>query len=342
MRHLIPEQLPAQLQHALAGCYLLCGQDLYLQQESQQLIRQAALAQGFTACPSLLIESTTEWQAIEQTFQALPLFATRRLLPLTFNASVPNALQSQQLMQLPSLLDSSTVLMLILPQLKKNQEQAPWFKAYGPQVLYIACHSPLRQQWPGWVQRRAKALGLRADAAVIEQLCFYYEGNLLALVQLLEQLALRYPDGQLTLPRINPSLQDSAQFTPQQWLNALLLGQTQRALHSLRQLQATSVEPVRLLRTLQGDLLLLIHFKRQMTTTPLRELFDREAIWQVKRQALTSALQRLSTSQLLQALYLLTQLELRYKSEGATIWQELRLLSLLLCGNPVPPALLEC
>lgn len=341
MRHLIPEQLPAQLQHSLAGCYLLCGPDLYLQQESQQLIRQAALAQGFTACPPLLMESTTEWRVIEQAFQALPLFAACRLLQLTLHASLPNPLQSQQLMQLPSLLDSSTVLILVLPQLKKSQEQAPWFKAYSPQAICIACHPPLRQQWPAWVRRRAQALGLQPDAAVIEQLCFYYEGNLLALVQLLEQLALCYPDGQLTLPRINPSLQDVAQFTPQQWLNALLLGQTQRALHSLQQLQDSAVEPLRLLRTLQGDLLLLINFKRQANTTPLRELFDREAIWQVRRQALTSALQRLSTSQLRQALYLLTQLELRFKSEAHPIWQALRLLSLLLCGIPVLPAFLE-
>jgi DNA polymerase-3 subunit delta len=341
MRRLIPEQLPAQLQQSLAGCYLLCGQDLYLQQESQQLIRQAALAQGFTACPPLLIESKTEWQAIEQTFQALPLFASRRLLLLTLNASLPNQLQSQQLTQLPSLLDSNTLLILILPQLKKNQEQAPWFKAYSHQAIYISCHPPLRQQWPGWVQRRLKVLGLKADTAVIEQLCFYYEGNLLALVQLLEQLALRYPDGQLTLPRINPSLQDRAQFTPQEWLKALLLGQTQRALHTLQQLQATAVEPLLLLRTLQGDLLLLINLKRQAKATPLRELFDRDAIWQVRRQALTAALQRLSTPQLRQALYLLTQLELRFKSEAQCIWQELRLLSLLLCGIPVLPAFLE-
>lgn len=342
MRRLTPEQLPAQLQHAVAGCYLLCGQDLCLQQESQQLIRQAALAQGFTACPPLLMESTTEWQTIEQAFQALPLFASRRVLQLTLNAALPNQRQSQQLTQLPSLVDSNTVLILVLPQLKKNQEQASWFKAYSPRAIYLACHPPLREQWPEWVRRRAKALGLQPDAAVIEQLCFYYEGNLQALVQLLEQLALRYPDGQLTLPRTTPSLQDRAQFTPQQWLGALLLGQTRRALHSLQQLQATAVEPVLLLRTLQGDLLLLINLKRQANTTPLRELFDRHTIWQVRRPALTAALQRLSTSQLRQALYLLTQLELRFKTEARPIWQELRLLSLLLCGIPVLPALLEC
>ena len=48
MIRLYPEQLRAQLTEGLRAAYLLLGNDPLLLQESQDAIREAAAAQGFT------------------------------------------------------------------------------------------------------------------------------------------------------------------------------------------------------------------------------------------------------------------------------------------------------
>ena len=71
---------------------------------------------------------------------------------------------------------------------------------------------------------RAKQHQLQLDDAASQLLCYCYEGNLLALAQALERLALLWPDGKLTLPRVEQAVNDAAHFTPYHWVDALLAG----------------------------------------------------------------------------------------------------------------------
>lgn len=73
----------------------------------------------------------------------------------------------------------------------------------------------------------------------------------MALAQALERLSLLWPDGKLTLPRVEQAVNDAAHFTPFHWVDALLMGKSKRALHILQQLRLEGSEPVILLRTLQ-------------------------------------------------------------------------------------------
>lgn len=100
-----------------------------------------------------------------------------------------------------------------------------------------------------------KQLNLELDDAANQVLCYCYEGNLLALAQALERLSLLWPDGKLTLPRVEQAVNDAAHFTPFHWVDALLMGKSKRALHILQQLRLEGSEPVILLRTLQRELL---------------------------------------------------------------------------------------
>jgi DNA polymerase III, delta subunit (EC 2.7.7.7) len=192
------------------------------------------------------------------------------------------------------------------------------------------------------VAARAKALQLSIDDAAIQLLCYCYEGNLLALAQALERLSLLWPDGKLTLPRVEEAVNDAAHFTPFHWVDALLAGKSKRALHILRQLQKEDSEVVILLRTLQRDLLTLLQLQRQQAKQPLRTLMDQQRIWQNRRALFTEALQRLDAQRLQQAVHLLAQLELTMKQDyGQNLWPQLETLSLLLCHRDFPLGLTD-
>ncbi|QHA86261.1 DNA polymerase III subunit delta [Serratia rhizosphaerae] len=336
MTRLYPEQLAAQLREGLRACYLLCGNEPLLLQESQDLIRQAATAQQFSEHYSISLDAHTDWDAIFSICQSMSLFASRQTLLLILPENGPTAPIGEQLVKLAALLHEDIILMLRGPRLTKAQENSAWFKALGTNGAYVTCQTPEQTQLPRWVAKRAKAMQLELDEPANQLLCYCYEGNLLALAQALERLALLHPDGKLTLPRVEQAVNDAAHFSPYHWLDALLAGKSKRAWHILQQLRQEDVEPVILLRTLQRELMQLLTLQRQMATTPLRTLFDQHKVWQNRRNLVTQALQRLSAAQLQQAVRLLAHIEVTLKQDyGQSVWPELESLSMLICGKPL-------
>ncbi|MFJ5357688.1 DNA polymerase III subunit delta [Pectobacterium sp. CHL-2024] len=339
MIRLYPEQLTAQLHEGLRGCYLVFGSDPLLLQESLDSIKRVAQQHEFSEHFSFILDLHTDWDAIFSTCQALSLFASRQSLLLVLPENGPNAAMGENLVKLSGLLHPDILLILRGHKLTKAQENSAWFKALSQDSVYINCLTPEQAQLPRWVAQRAKSMKLTLDDQATQLICYCYEGNLLALSQALERLALLYPDGKLTLPRVESAVNDAAHFTPFHWLDALLAGKGKRAWHILQQLKQEDCEPVILLRTLQRELLQLLALKRRMSDTPLRTLFDQQKVWQNRRDLLTQALQRLSLQQLQQAVRLLTQVEITLKQDyGQSVWSELESLAMLLCGKALPEA----
>lgn len=337
MIRVYPEQLAAQLREGLRACYVLCGNDPLLLQESQDSIRHAAQQADFQEHYTYILDAHTEWESIFSICQALSLFASRQTLQLTLPDNGPSAVMSEQLLTLSTLLHSDILLILRVVKLTKAQENSAWYKALSAQGATVPCQTPEQAQLPRWVSARAKKHQLTLDDAANQLLCYCYEGNLLALSQALERLSLLWPDGKLTLPRVEQAVNDAAHFTPYHWVDALLAGKSKRALHILRQMHSEDSEPVILMRTLQRDLLLLVTLQRQMAQTPLRTLFDQHRVWQNRRTLFSDALQRLSAAQLTQAVRLLMQIELTLKQDyGQSVWSELETLALVLCHPSFP------
>lgn len=341
MIRLYPEQLRAQLSEGLRAAYLLLGNDPLLLQESQDAIRQVAATQGFDEHHTFTLDNNTDWNALFSQCQAMSLFASRQTLLLLLPENGPNAAMNEQLATLVQLLHDDLLLIVRGNKLTKAQENAAWFSALADRAVQVSCQTPEQAQLPvGW--RRAKQNNLQLDDAANQLLCYCYEGNLLALAQALERLSLLWPDGKLTLPRVEQAVNDAAHFTPFHWVDALVMGKSKRALHILQQLRLEGSEPVILLRTLQRELLLLVTLKRQSAHTPLRTLFDKHRVWQNRRGMIGDALNRLSPTQLRQAVQLLTRTEITLKQDyGQSVWAELEGLSLLICHKALAEVFID-
>ncbi|MFT4269934.1 MAG: DNA polymerase III subunit delta [Pantoea sp.] len=337
MIRIYPEQLSAQLREGLRACYFLTGNEPLLIQESADAIRAASTTQGFEEHFSVALDAQTSWDDLFASCQSLSLFTQRQTLTLLFPDNGPNAAMAEQLVKLASLLHSDILLVLRMAKLTKAQENSAWFKALSAKAVLVPCQTPEQAQLPRWVMNRAKAMKLQVDDAAIQLLCYCYEGNLLALAQALERLSLLWPDGKLTLPRVEEAVNDAAHFTPFHWVDALLAGKSKRALHILHQLEKEDSEVVILLRSLQRDLLTLLHLQRHQAQQALRTLMDQQRIWQNRRALFMEALQRLDARRLQRAIHLLAEIELSMKQDyGQNLWPQLETLSLLLCHRDFP------
>lgn len=342
MIRLYAEQLGAQLQESLRLCYLLFGNDPLLLQESHDGIRYRAQEQQFDEHFSVTLDAGTDWEAIFSLCQARSLFASRQTLLLVLPDDGVHAAMGEKLLQLASLLHEDLLLTLRGSKLTRALENTAWFKALSQRAVLVSCATPEQGQLPSWVANRAKSMKLTLDDAACQLLCYCYEGNLLALVQALERLSLIYPDGTLTLPRVDVAVNDAAHFTPFHWVDAALAAKSKRAAHILRQLRLEAAEPLILLRSIQREVLQLLMLKRQMAAAPMRTLFDRHKVWQNRRPLLTQALGLLTLPQLRDAVALMTHIELALKQDyGYPVWSDLNALVLLLCGKTLPAAMLD-
>lgn len=338
-----PEQLESKLQKKLHRCYMLFGDDQLLLQESEERICTYAKALHFNEYISITLNTNPDWEAIYSTCQTLSLFSDRKILLLVMPENGINAATGEKLSMLAPMLNDDSMLILRGNKLTRALENSTWFKILSTNAVLVNCTTPEYTQLLHWVAARAKNMNLMLEDVVCHLLCQYYEGNLLALTQALERLSLIYTDGNLTLPRVEAVINNAACFTILHWIDAILAGKSKRANHILQQLQLKANNPVVLLRSIQREVLLLITLKRQIRAEiPVNAFFDRYKMSQRRRTLLNQALQRLNLQQLYQSVTLMVKIELAIKQEYIyAAWPDITTLTLLLCGESLPIAILD-
>ncbi|HHF3731138.1 TPA: DNA polymerase III subunit delta [Haemophilus influenzae] len=343
MNRIFPEQLNHHLIQGLARVYLLQGQDPLLLSEIEDTICQVANQQGFDEKNTIQVDNQTDWVQLIESCQSMGLFFSKQILILNLPENF-TALLQKKLQELISVLHKDVLLILQVAKLTKATEKQAWFitlNQYEPNAILINCQTPTVENLPRWVKNRTKAMGLDADDEAIQQLCYSYENNLLALKQALQLLDLLYPDHKLNYNRVISVVEQSSIFTPFQWIDALLMGKANRAKRILKGLQAEDVQPIILLRTLQRELFTLLELtkpqQRIMTTEKLptqqiKTEFDRLKIWQNRRPLFLSAIQRLTYQKLYEIIQELANIERLAKQEFSDeVWIKLADLSVKIC-----------
>lgn len=326
------DRLLEQVNKQLHPTYLLFGNEPLLLQESRQAIQKAALSQGFEERHRFAIDSSFDWNLVYDCCQAMSLFSARQIIELELPESGVNAAIAKELLALADMLHQDVLLVVICTKLTKAQENAKWFKALSTNGCWVNCLTPDIQRLPQFVQARCRALNLKPDPEAIQMLAQWHEGNLFALTQSLEKLALLYPDGQLNLIRLEESLSRHNHFTAFHWIDALLAGKANRAQRIMRQLEAEGVEMVILARTIQKELQQLLAMLQMMQTEPIGRVFESYRIWQSKRPLYSAALTRLSIANVKTLLQLLAKIEILTKTQyDQSSWPLLHQLSAQMC-----------
>lgn len=343
MNRIFPEQLNQHLSQRLAKVYFLVGQDPLLLSESEDSIYKTANQQGFDEKNSIQIDSQTDWAQLIESCQSMGLFFNKQVMVLNLPENF-TALLQKNLQEFISVLHDDILLILQIAKLAKANENQTWFvelNQYETSAILVNCQTPTVENLPRWVKNRTKAMGLEADDEAIQQLCYSYENNLLALKQALQLLDLLYTDHKLNYNRVISVVEQSSIFTPFQWIDTLLMGKANRAKRILKGLQAEEVQPVILLRTLQRELFTLLELtkpqQRIMTTEklPIQQIkteFDRLKIWQNRRPLFLSAIQRLTYQKLYKIIQELANIERLAKQEFSDeVWIKLADLSVKIC-----------
>ena len=321
-------------QQQFFNCYLLFGNEPLLLQESRHMIKLMSKEHGFNEHQCFTIDTQVNWDDIFSQFQTLSLFSDRQLIELDLTNSTLNAALAGNLLNIAPLLHPDTILLVTGGKLTKAQENAKWFKALMSNGCFVNCLGPDIQRLPQFVASRCKKLNLSPDPEAVQMLVLWHEGNLFALSQSLEKLSLLYPDGKLTLIRLETSLSHHNHYSVFHWIDALLAGKSQRAHRILQQLESEGTEAVILLRSVQKELLLLLKIHNLSKENPINHVLTQLKVWTSKQGLYQSAIQRLPKDVLFHLINLIAQAEIITKTQyDQSPWLLLSQLTIEICHS---------
>ena len=320
-------------QHLGSPYYLILDSDPYLKHYVLTELRSAFKRAHYDEQLSFTINAQTDWTAMYDCCQAMNLFSNKTLLCLDIGEGVLNVSVATKLNTLCEMLTPDIGLIISLVKITKTQENAPWYKVLSDKLVVVNCVTPDAAQLPQWIRAYLQQMQMTIEQPAIELLSYYYEGNLLALTQIIEQLKLLYPNQTITYDQVESNINDSAIFTPFHWIDAMIANKAKRAMHVLQQLKMNDFEPLILMRIVQRELILLINLKLALADKSPRQVFDEYRVWQNRRSMYSAYLNRFDIKSLFALLATLTDIEISLKQNNdLSIWDALLSLTMQFMG----------
>ncbi|HEX8783353.1 MAG TPA: DNA polymerase III subunit delta, partial [Steroidobacteraceae bacterium] len=240
---LTSDSLATHLAQRLLPAYLISGDEPLLSGEAADAVRARARAAGFSEREVHFIERTADWDEVRASAGNLSLFGARRLVEIRLASARPGAAGNAALVALLEARDPDMLLLVMAPRLDREAQGAEWVRAIDSHGAWLAVWPVDAGRLVDWLRGRSRKLGLEASAEALELLAARIEGNLLAAHQELSKLTWLARDGAVTVDTVLASVADSARFDVFQLGEAVLLGETTRALRMLAGLRAEGTEP---------------------------------------------------------------------------------------------------
>ncbi len=285
------DQLEQQLKKNLAPIYIISGDEVLLCQEAADSIRKAAQFHNIDERLRFVADSQFDWQNVINENQSLSLFSTRRIFDIQIDKMGEK--HSKALALLGQSLSEDNVILLTIPKIDARTQKAKWFTQLESQGIFIQIWPIDANRLPAWVQQRAQALDLSLTRDAASIICERGEGNLLALSQELEKLALSHGSGaKIDAGKVIESVADSSRYSIYDLSDRLLMGKTKEAMHCLNQLISEGIEPNIILWLFNREIQTLSKLFQTMQSSSLRQACQTERIWDKRIPFYESAISR--------------------------------------------------
>ncbi len=234
---LTTDKLASQLQKNLQPLYLLSGEEPLQREESLDLIRATARAQGYEERTVIPVERGFDAAVLRNFSDSLSLFASLRILELRIERKLDDK-SRKALVSYASNLPADTLSLIVIGfRVDGSMARSKWFSTLEKNAAHSQTWPVPASDMPGWVRRRATSRELQLDEQALSLLAERGEGNLLACAQEIETLSLLYPQQSITVEHILGATRDSARYDAFKLVDACFAGEPGRAIRILRMLR---------------------------------------------------------------------------------------------------------
>ncbi|MBR9911846.1 MAG: DNA polymerase III subunit delta [Gammaproteobacteria bacterium] len=335
MASLPPEQLNRALGRGLTAAYLVSGDEPLLVQEACDSIRAAARKDGFSERELHHVGPDFDWNVLLTSVNSLSLFAERKIYELRIANGKIDEAGNKALQHYCERPPEDNLLLIVLPKLSKGAQRSKWYQAIDACGTVVQVWPISPQQLPGWLDKRIKQAGLRADPDTIDLLAARTEGNLLAAVQEIEKLKLLCEDDFISADIVAGAVADSARYDVFSLVDKALHGDARAAVKTLHGLKGEGTDATVVLWALAREIRTLSQIAHGLENG---QSFDRIArssgVWDKRKPLVSRAAKRLRSNQLQLLLRKANSVDKTIKGlRSGDAWDELMDLVLNLSGT---------
>jgi DNA polymerase III subunit delta len=273
----------------LAPVYLLAGEEPLQLQEAGDALRTHARALGYAEREVLDVEAHFDWNQLARSSASLSLFATRRLIEVRLPTGKPDRDGAAAITEWCKSPAPDTVLLVSAQQWSRKHEGA-WVKAIERAGVYVWLRAPRVEELPAWIRARMRRQGFVPGDDAVALLAARAEGNLLAIAQEIDKLALLREGGPVGAEELEALGADNAVYDVFKLTDAAFGGDAARALRVLDALRAEGEDMIPMLGWLlnQLDLALRLASASDFTSAVRNEY----GMWPARQRLFAGALQR--------------------------------------------------
>ncbi|MCC7516423.1 MAG: DNA polymerase III subunit delta [Pseudomonadales bacterium] len=326
-----PEKLAQHLEKSPAALYWVAGDEPLLVQEACDLIRNAALKQGYSERKVFYAEKKEQWQEALTEANALSLFADKSLIDIRTTAGKLDHAALLEYLERPS---QDSLLLISTDKVESASQKTQWFKAMEQACAFVPITALDTSRFPAWLQERARRKQINLSAEALSILAERTEGNLLAAVQELDKFALQFGTATINAEQVSASAGDNAHYDVFALNDALLEGNAAHALKILHVLKQEGNNALAVLGALTRELRQLAAAAESIASgqnagSAMRQL----GVWDKRQPLFTSALKRLNAPETRQMMVLMGTVDQAVKGMvQRDPWDTLESLCLLLCS----------
>ncbi|NNL57290.1 MAG: DNA polymerase III subunit delta [Pseudomonadales bacterium] len=337
-----PENLERHLAKGPAAAYLIAGDEILLQNDAADLVRERAVAAGYSEIKRNAQDNSFSWSEWLAQGNELSLFGEQRLLELRLSSAKIGTEGSAALCQYLDNPPPDTVLVVTCPRISGKPK---WLQRFTASAVFVPIYPLAVEQLPQWLMRRGQRhqLALSADAAVL--LAERIEGNLMAAVQELEKLALSHASSDasgagkataIDAETIDAAVTDSARFSAFDMLDHALKQNPVAACRALAHIREQGLDPAALLGAIGFELRRLDTLLAQRRQNRLDAGLKATRMIASKQAVLGKAVARLSEFDLERCIALAARADLLGKRGGTNqAFTLIEMLLLRLAGKPL-------
>jgi len=323
------DALPSHLANNLSRAYLISGDEPLLAGEAADAVRERARAAGFSERRVHFPERAGDWEEVRGALGNLSLFGSRQLVEIRLASAKPGSAGGNALLGMLEMDDPDTLLLILAPRLDRDAQSAGWVKHVETRGAWVQVWPVPADKLVAWLRGRARRLKLDISQEGLELLAERTEGNLLAAHQELEKLALLGAGGQVTADTILAGVADSARFDVFQLGEAVLVGDSERALRMLAGLRAEGTEPTLVLWALTKAM-------RDLWSTVASDGHTGSRGWSRQQAALEKGARRAARLPFRDLVIRATRADRMIKGRlSGNAWDEIVLLATEICGRSV-------
>jgi len=326
------EELPQQLKRNSKALFVVVGDELLLNLEAGDLIRQHAKELGCEERTILIADSRYDWSKLREEGQSLSLFSTKRLIDLRIPSGKPGKNGSEAITQFCENLSADTITLVSLPGLDRNTLKSKWYLALEKYGLVVQANKIYREQLPRWIAQRLQLQNQNADRDVLQMIADRVEGNLMAAHQEIQKLGLLLPPGKINLDDVTNAVTDVARFDVFDLGPTILKQDRTQFLRMMDGLESEGVAAPLVLWAINEESRALLRVQLALANGASMNDAVREArVWGVRQKLLPRAAQLLSRSIIERAILLAAEIDRQIKGfRRGDPWEGLRNLGITL------------